>query len=135
MSQSQKSQSSKKKQLSQKYSLSLHPIKLCNMEIKLPGTEDREQQYFDDLLARIRDIRASERTPKQKVADILHKRDGSFCVLFLVVCGLLLIFASLFEMLCQGKQEKRVVLASTTSCLEVSIIKISLRIGLTIGSS
>lgn len=41
------------------------------MEIKLPGTEDREQQYFDNLLARVRDIRASERTPKQKVADII----------------------------------------------------------------
>ena len=41
------------------------------MEIKLPGTEDREQQYFDDLLARVRDIRASERTPRQKVADIV----------------------------------------------------------------
>ena len=41
------------------------------MEIKLPGTEDREQQYFDDLLARIREIRTSERTPKQKVADIV----------------------------------------------------------------
>lgn len=41
------------------------------MEIKLPGTEDREQQYFDDLLARVRDIRASERTPRQKVADII----------------------------------------------------------------
>ena len=34
------------------------------MEIKLPGTEDREQQYFDNLLARVRDIRASERTPE-----------------------------------------------------------------------
>ena len=41
------------------------------MEIKLPGTENREQQYFDELLARIREIRASERTPKQKVADIV----------------------------------------------------------------
>ena len=41
------------------------------MGIKLPGTEDREQQYYDDLLARIREIRASERTPKQKVADIV----------------------------------------------------------------
>ena len=41
------------------------------MEIKLPGTEDKEQQYFDNLLARIRDIRSSERTPKQKVADIV----------------------------------------------------------------
>lgn len=41
------------------------------MEIKLPGTEDREQQYFDNLLARVRDIRASERTPKQKVTDIV----------------------------------------------------------------
>ena len=41
------------------------------MEIKLPDTEDREQQYFDDLLARVRDIRASERTPRQKVADII----------------------------------------------------------------
>lgn len=41
------------------------------MEIKLPGTEDREQQYFDNLLARVRDIRASERTPRQKVADII----------------------------------------------------------------
>ena len=30
------------------------------MEIKLPGTEDKEQQYFDNLLARIRDIRSSE---------------------------------------------------------------------------
>ena len=41
------------------------------MEIKLPGSEDREQQYFDNLLARVRDIRASERTPRQKVADII----------------------------------------------------------------
>lgn len=41
------------------------------MEIKLPRTEDREQQYYDDLLARVRDIRASERTPRQKVADII----------------------------------------------------------------
>jgi hypothetical protein len=41
------------------------------MEIKLPGTEDREQQYYDNLLARVRDIRASERTPRQKVADII----------------------------------------------------------------
>ena len=41
------------------------------MEIKLPDTEDREQQYFDNLLARIRDIRASERTPRQKVADMI----------------------------------------------------------------
>ena len=41
------------------------------MGIKLPGTEDREQQYFDNLLARVRDIRASERTPRQKVADII----------------------------------------------------------------
>lgn len=41
------------------------------MEIKLPGTEDREQQYFDNLLARVRVIRASERTPRQKVADII----------------------------------------------------------------
>ena len=41
------------------------------MEIKLPGTEDREQQYFDNLLEKIRNIRASERTPKQKVADVV----------------------------------------------------------------
>lgn len=41
------------------------------MEIKLPGTEEREQQYFDNLLARIREIRASERTPKQKVSDLI----------------------------------------------------------------
>lgn len=41
------------------------------MEIKLPGTEDREQQYFDNLLAKIREIRASEKTPKQKVTDIV----------------------------------------------------------------
>ena len=41
------------------------------MEIKLPGTEDKEQQYYDRLLAKIREIRASERTPKQKVADIV----------------------------------------------------------------
>ena len=41
------------------------------MEIKLPGTEDREQQYFEDLLARIRGIRKSEKTPRQKVADII----------------------------------------------------------------
>ena len=41
------------------------------MEIKLPGTEDKEQQYYDSLLARIREIRASERMPKQKVADIV----------------------------------------------------------------
>lgn len=41
------------------------------MEIKLLGTEDREQQYFDDLLAKIREIRASEKTPMQKVADIV----------------------------------------------------------------
>jgi len=41
------------------------------MKIKLPGTEDREQQYFDDLLAKIREIRASEKTPRQKVADII----------------------------------------------------------------
>jgi len=42
------------------------------MEIKLPGTEDREQQYYDDLLARIREIRASERTPKQKVSALVR---------------------------------------------------------------
>lgn len=41
------------------------------MEIKLPGTEDKEQQYYDSLLARIREIRASEKTPKQKAADIV----------------------------------------------------------------
>ena len=33
------------------------------MEIKLPGTEDREQQYYKDLLAKIREIRKSERGP------------------------------------------------------------------------
>ena len=42
------------------------------MEIKLPGTEDREQQYYDDLLARIREIRASERTPRQKVSGLVR---------------------------------------------------------------
>ena len=42
------------------------------MEIKLPGTEDREQQYFDDLLARIRDIRSSERMPRQKITDLIR---------------------------------------------------------------
>ena len=41
------------------------------MEIKLPGTEEKEQQYYEDLLARIREIRASEKTPRQKVADIV----------------------------------------------------------------
>ena len=41
------------------------------MEIKLTGKEDKENKYFDDLLARVRDIRASERTPRQKVADII----------------------------------------------------------------
>ena len=41
------------------------------MEIKLSGIEDKENKYFDDLLARVRDIRASERTPRQKVADII----------------------------------------------------------------
>ncbi len=52
------------------------------MEIKLPSTEDREQQYFDNLLEKIRIIRASERTPKQKVADVVslamdyNKEDG-----------------------------------------------------------
>ena len=49
----------------------MHPIKLCNMEIKLSGIEDKENKYFDDLLAKIREIRASERTPRQKVADII----------------------------------------------------------------
>ena len=42
------------------------------MEIKLPGTEDREQQYFDDLLAKIRDIRSSERMPRQKITDLIR---------------------------------------------------------------
>lgn len=42
------------------------------MEIKLPGNKDREQKYYDDLLAKIRKIRASERTPKQKVADLVR---------------------------------------------------------------
>jgi hypothetical protein len=41
------------------------------MGVTLSSTEDREQQYFDDLLARIHDIRASEKTPRQKVADIV----------------------------------------------------------------
>ena len=29
-------------------------VKRTAMETKLPGTEDREQQYFDNLLARSR---------------------------------------------------------------------------------
>ena len=37
------------------------------MEIKLPGTEDKEQQYFDNLLARIRDIRSSESRKFRKI--------------------------------------------------------------------
>ena len=41
------------------------------MEIKLPGTEEKERQYYDSLLAKIREIRASEKPPRQKVADIL----------------------------------------------------------------
>ena len=41
------------------------------MEIKLSGIEDKENKYFDDLLAKIREIRASEKTPMQKVADIV----------------------------------------------------------------
>ena len=41
------------------------------MEIKLSGIEDKENKYFDDLLAKIREIRASEKTPKQKVTDIV----------------------------------------------------------------
>ena len=41
------------------------------MEIKLSGIEDKENKYFDDLLAKIREIRASEKTPMQKVADII----------------------------------------------------------------
>jgi hypothetical protein len=41
------------------------------MEIKLTGIEDKENKYFDDLLAKIREIRASEKTPKQKVTDIV----------------------------------------------------------------
>ena len=41
------------------------------MEIKLSGIEDKENKYFDDLLTKIREIRASERTPRQKVADII----------------------------------------------------------------
>ena len=49
----------------------MRSIVFKDMEIKLPGTEDKKQQYFDNLLARVRDIRASERTPRQKVADII----------------------------------------------------------------
>ena len=41
------------------------------MEIKLPGTEDREQQYYKDLLAKIREIRKSERGPVTKISDIV----------------------------------------------------------------
>lgn len=41
------------------------------MEIKLPGTDEKEQQYYDSLLAKIREIRASEKPPRQKVVDIL----------------------------------------------------------------
>ena len=43
-----------------------------NMEIKLPGTEDREQQYYKDLLAKIREIRKSERSPVTKINDIVN---------------------------------------------------------------
>lgn len=41
------------------------------METKLPGTEDREQQYYEGLLARIREIRKSERDPVIKISDIV----------------------------------------------------------------
>ena len=43
-----------------------------DMEIKLPGMEDKEQQYYKDLLAKIRDIRSSERMPRQKITDLLR---------------------------------------------------------------
>lgn len=42
------------------------------MEIKLPRAEETEQQYFDDLLARIREIRSSERMPRQKITDLIR---------------------------------------------------------------
>lgn len=42
-----------------------------NMEIKQRGTEDKEQQYFDGLLARIREIRVSERIAIQKITDVI----------------------------------------------------------------
>lgn len=42
------------------------------MEIKLPGIEDRERQYYDNLLARIREIRSSERMLRQKITDLLR---------------------------------------------------------------
>ena len=41
------------------------------MEIELPGTEERKEQYFADLLARIQEIQVSERTPRQKITDLL----------------------------------------------------------------
>lgn len=41
------------------------------MKTKLPYTEDTEQQYFDDLLAKIREIRKSKRSPQLKISDIV----------------------------------------------------------------
>jgi len=40
------------------------------MEIKLPGTENKEQQYFKQLLAKIREIRKSELGPSTKIEEI-----------------------------------------------------------------
>lgn len=42
------------------------------MEIKLPGMEEKENQYYDELLAKIRKIRSSERMPRQKITDLLR---------------------------------------------------------------
>ena len=41
------------------------------MKIKLPETEEKQQQYYDELLEKIRKIRASEKSPRQKVEDIV----------------------------------------------------------------
>ena len=41
------------------------------MEIKLPGTEEREQQYYDNLLTRIREIQKSEMAPRRKIKELL----------------------------------------------------------------
>lgn len=41
------------------------------MEIKLPNTEDREQQYYDNLLARIREIRVRDIAPRRKIKELL----------------------------------------------------------------
>ena len=41
------------------------------MDTKPHETEDREQQYFENLLARIRVIRKSERDPLTKISDII----------------------------------------------------------------